>query len=195
MTKDERIKEAQKHLTLALATNEEGQKQTSGEAVVQAAVRDCEFCKRNESNKRKLEDFRKGVLVESGWDFAWGNTGECGAFAARWWRAGGVVFPDSSKMESGDQKGTWYPIDQRTATPDDMMTVCKKWGCWLEPSQLAQVKPGDLIVTDDVSTGHAGIVESVDVQAGRVYTIEANYSGGIYRVPRTMKGIKGFGSI
>lgn len=193
MTKDERIREAQRQLDLALQASDIGL--PPAKRVLQQAIRDLEFWQRNENNKGKLEDFRKGVLVESGWDFGWSDTGECGAFAARWWRAGGVTLPDSSRMGVGDKKGAWYPIDRRTATPDDMLTVCKKWGCFLSADEWRKVKPGDLVVTSDVRTGHAAIVEDVDLQNGTLFTIEANYSGRIQRVVRGLEKVRGFGSL
>ena len=106
-----------------------------------------------------------------------------------------MVLPDSSKMKSGDQKGKWYPIDQRTATPDDMLNCFRKWGCCLSVDEWRKVKPGDLVVTSDVRTGHAAIVEDVDLQSGKMFTIEANYSGRIQRVVRGLDKVRGFGSL
>ena len=138
---------------------------------------------------KQREHMRRTALMEAGWNFAWGDTGECGAYAAKWLRAGLVCVGDVPFGEFCD-------VVKRTATPNTMLDIFKQWGRFVPPVKeaLEKVGPGDLIVTTDVSTGHAGIVR--EVQDGVIHTVEANYSGGINQVTRRdLSVIVGFGSI
>ena len=197
MTKNEHIRAAQRQLTLALGTAESIDRRKK---IIDLATSDHEFWQKHKNNPGRLESFRRGVLVMSGWDFDWSNngsfndTGECSAFASRWWRAAGLYIPESRYTHEAEDKGTFFPIDRRTATAFDMKTVFQKWGCWHDVSEIENAKPGDLLVTTDVSTGHACIVRKV--VEGAVLTIEANYSDQIMMVRRTdMSKIVGFGSV
>ena len=139
--------------------------------------------------KDQREHMRRAALLEAGWNFDWGNTGECGAYAAKWLRQGLVCVGDVPFGEFCD-------VVKRTATPNTMLDIFKQWGRFVPPVKeaLEKVGPGDLIVTTDVSTGHAGIVR--EVKDGVIHTIEANYSGGINQVTRRdLAVVVGFGSI
>jgi len=156
------------------------------EWIVKAAISDMKLWT---AFPRQRKAMRETALIEAGWNFSWGDTGECGAFAARWMRAGLVYLGDCGFGEHCE-------VEKRTATPRTMITAFQKWGRFLEPASpsIEHVGPGDLIVTTDVSTGHAGIVEHV--AGSTIHTIEANYSGGINRVARDdLSVIIGFGSV
>ena len=158
--------------------------------IVNAAQVDCQlwyvFPKQREAMKQV-------AMIEGGWNYAWGDGGECAAFVARWLRAGGVYCVDGCAF--GEVGG----LEGRTVTPFVLRDHFKLWGRWMEgadPATIAKVGPGDMIYTTDVETGHVGIVESVDEDLQTINTIEANYSNSIKEVRRTrFEKIVGFGSV
>ena len=145
--------------------------------------------------KDQREHMRRAALLEAGWNFDWGNTGECGAYAAKWLRQGLVCVP-SPKHATTYEFGKFCPVQDRTATPISLLDTFKLWERFIPGTQAAlkDVGPGDLVVFNEGKFGHAAIVERVGTD-GTIHTIEANYSNTVKRVKRTLDGVLGLGSI
>ena len=140
------------------------------------------------------EHMRRAALLEAGWNFSWSDTGECGAYAAKWLRQGLVCVP-SPEHAITHPFGKFVPVQYRTATPVSLLDTFKLWERFIPGTQVAlkNVGPGDLVVFNEGKHGHAAIVEKVE--GATIHTIEANYSNTVKRVKRTLDGVLGFGSI